>query len=152
MVIVLDALFDVRRRTDQGVDRETPGGESPEDLALRAESRSFRRADSVTEHGKRPLSRDPRVELAERSRRGVAGIGEGGFSLLFPAAVQFAEGIPFHAHLAPHLDPFRHGRNAVFAAGGVIRMAGNDEGNRGDRPEVERDILAHGSVAARRTD
>ena len=59
------------------------------------------------------LCRDPRVELAERSRRGVAGIGEGGLSLLLPAAVQVAEGLPFHADLAPDLDPLRHGRRAV---------------------------------------
>ena len=88
----------------------------------------FRGADRIAEHGERSPRRDPRVELAERSRCRVAGIGERGLSLLRPAAVQVAEGLPFHADLPPDLDPLRHGRRPRFRRSGVPHRAGMARG------------------------
>ena len=111
----------------------------------------MRRADRITEHGERPFCRNPRIELAERSRRCVPGIGEGRLSLCLATAVQVAEGLPFHAHLPPDLDPLRNDRHGG-PDGCVFIPAGDDEGNSGYRPEVQCDILTHGTVSPRGSD
>ena len=151
VLIIANALFYVGGRLDQFIDREAPGGKRPEDLALRPKGGPLRRADRIAEHREGPFCRHPRVELAERSRRRVPGIGEGRLSLRFATVVQVAEGLPLHAHLPPDLDPFRNDRHGD-PAGCIFIPAGDDKGNRGYRSEVQRDILADGPIPPRGSD
>ena len=99
------------------------------------------------------LRRDPRVELAERTRRGVAGIGEGGISLFRPGGGSGCGRPPAPCRPPPGPRSFP-GRAAVSRLRGWPdpSVRGNGEGNGGDRPEVQRDVFAYGAVSARRSD
>ena len=95
-------------------------------------------ASAVGKECQRPRRRDAGVELAQRTRRRVAWIGEFLFSMRALPAVELLE-IGFqHQHFAPHLEPR-----------GWMRPA-QPERNRADGAQVGGDVLAGVAVAARR--
>ncbi len=106
-----------------------------ERLGVRGEGEALRRADAVAPHGERALRREGRVELADGSRRRVAGVHERGEALLRPALVEGLEVRERHVDLAAHLDQRRG-----------VRDPQRDGAH---RPQVVGDVLADLAVAAR---
>ena len=80
-----------------------------------------------------PFGADLGVQLPERSRRGVPGVGEEVLSPLLPLAVQAVEHALGHEHLPPDDEP-----------GQLLRQHQRD---RADGAEVLRHILPHPAIA-----
>ena len=98
-------------------------------------------ADAVEEDGQRPGGADPRVELAQRTGRGVARVGEGRRARFLALPVESREVARAHDHLAAHLE----------VGGGRQRPVGAQaQRQRADGPEVRADLLAGRPVAAGR--
>src|SRR5207247_10130453 len=85
---------------------------------------------------------DRGVERFQRPRGGVARIREHGLAGLLALAVQLLEGLERQVDLAAHLEEL----------GGLPRLAPQAERHASDGPDVGRDVLADGPVAARRAD
>jgi hypothetical protein len=119
------------------VHRHAGRGERIEQAAVRVRQRpAAHLADAVGEEAQRPRGGDARVELAHRSRGGVAWVHEGflpGGELLL---VQSLEGVAPHVHLAAHVDEL-----GVHAAQAQRNLA--------DGADAVRHVLAGFAVAAR---
>ena len=97
--------------------------------------RAFDPADAVHDRVERPGRGDLGVLLPQRAGRRVPRVGEGGLARVEQRLVQLAERLDRHEHLAPDLQ---HGRMP-----GALQP-GRD---RGDGPDVRRDVLAGAPVA-----
>jgi len=94
-------------------------------------------ADPVEPGGQGPRRGDPRIQLTQRTRRGVPRVGEGGFARGHPLLVELRKRRQRQVDLATDLDD------------GRIRRSGGQHGEwyRGDGPEVGRDVFADLPVA-----
>ena len=99
---------------------------------------SLRRLHVEHENIQSALCRDGRIELAQRTRRGVAGIGKQRFLVFLALPVQGFKAV------VRHID---------FTADFQIRniVARQDAGNGLDRPEIFRNILTDKAIPARGT-
>jgi hypothetical protein len=71
------------------------------------------RSDAVCPELERTIGRDPRIELADRARRGVAGIRERGLARLRALFVQLGEARARKVDLSPDLDQARGVRDPL---------------------------------------
>ena len=83
------------------------------------------------------------VELADRTRRGVPGVGEDRFPCAFPAPVQRREFVLFHVDFPARREEGR-GRRAPCR-----RVPGYGKRNVGDGPQVRRHVLPPDTVSPR---
>ncbi len=113
---------------------QPPAGESLEQLVVGLEGGGVDPADAVAEDLQRPPGGYRRVELAQASGAGIAGIGKTRVPLLFALAVEGLEVGEVHVDLPPHFE--KRGR--------VVRQC---EGDRGDGLEILCDLLAGGAVS-----
>ena len=134
-----DRLLDRAADLHVRIDAEPPAREDLELVRMRVGGLgALERHDLVREKREGPPGRYAGVELPERSGRRVSRIGEGGELPLRHPAVEIAERLERHDRLAADRDE----------PGGFA--AAEPERHRPDRADVRRDVLAHGSVAARR--
>ena len=98
-----DDLVHIRRHPDVGVDPEPGRAQPGEDVVVARELHPFEISDAVEPGREWTRSRHPGVELAQRSRRRVAGIGEGGFPRRHPLLVQVGKRFQGQVHLTPDL-------------------------------------------------
>src|SRR5215210_1735952 len=92
--------------------------------------------DPVAEDAQRSRGGDPGIQLPDRARRQVARVGERPLSLGLLAPVELLEPVQRYVDLAPRLKHL-----------GVIPR--EPLGDRPDGPQVGRNVLADGAVAAR---
>ena len=96
-------------------------------------------ADAVAPDRQGPAGRHRRVHLAQAPRRRVARVGEGGQALLGAGGVEVGEGRQRQVDLSAHLDHARGRRSA---------RQPQARGDRADRAQVGRHVLADDAVAA----
>ncbi len=131
-----DDAVDVESGLVVRVDRETERGEPPEGGRLAGDvPRAAFLDELVGPRRQQPLGRDLGVLLAERARPRVARVGIERQARLLALGVDPGELALGHEHLA---------------AGVERRRLGQPGRDRGDRPEVGRDVLAGRPVAPRR--
>src|SRR6266478_3628413 len=117
-------------------------GERLQRLPVGREARAADLADAVADEVERARGGDRGVELLQRPRGGVARVREHGLPGLLALAVQLLEGLERQVDLAADFEEL----------GGLPRLAPQAERHAPDGPDVGRDVLADGPVAARRAD
>ena len=127
---VLGAVAEPHQRVGREPELAQPGDRR----ALRGAERRRDLAPGIGEEAQRPRRADPGVELAQRSGRGIARVGEGPAAGLGLPRVQRREIGMAHVGLAAHLE---HLRRAAQLLGDVA-----------DRAGVRRHVLAGLAVAA----
>src|SRR6266705_4304281 len=91
------------------LDREAPRPELLEQLVLRGDRELLaRRLDVEAEDAEAPAAGDLGIQLAQRSGRGVAGVGEGRLAGALPLLVQFREARLGKVCLAAHFRSEEH--------------------------------------------
>ena len=129
----------VRQHLRAVAGRQPPGLQRGVGLRLRRRGEPLAQPEAVADHRQGPGGGDPRVLLAQRAGRGVAGVGEHGPAGVPHRLVEPLEGLHGEEHLAAHLDPGGH--RVVGRAGQPVRHVA-------DRPDVGGDVLTGPAVAA----
>ena len=132
----------VERHTALSVrsDGNSPRGQLVEQLGLPVESEphALRDGDRITEKAERARRRNRRIEYAQGARRRVARIRIHRLARLYALGVHSLEAAEGHVHLAANL----HQR--------WMATAFEPQGNLAIRSDVGGDVLAYGTVPARR--
>ena len=129
---------------DVGVHMEAGLPQPPQELPLGGGVGGVHVGQGVHKGGKVASGRHLGVLLAQRPRRGVAGVGKGGTARLVVLLVEPDEGSLGHIDLAAYLDA------PVLGAHARERRRCQVARNVGDGKHVGRHVLAHDAVAARR--
>ncbi len=130
LVAELDYLIDVGGLNPFVVNGKPPVPEPVHDAPLRVGEVPGGRQQIEHVQIERPAGGNLRIELTQRARRGVPGVGEGILPLRHPAFVQLLEGIQAHKNFSPD--------HQFLGQGGI---PGQLKGKATDRPEVVGDVL-----------